>query len=1269
MNAEVFRSAGAVGADLARVDWSRTPLGSPDGWPRSLRTVVSAMLASRFSMWMAWGPDLTFFCNDAYRRDTLGTKYPWALGRPASEVWAEIWPDIGPRLDRVLQEGISTWDEALLLFLERSGYREETYHTFSYSPLSDDDGRIVGMLCVVSEDTERVISERRMATLRDLGNDPTAVRTEAEVVAAACRQLDNAQHSLPFSLVYRFDEQQRAVLTGRSGVPDRHPAAPALVAPNDPDAAWPADRLLAGRPVVVDDLAARFGELPTGVWDEPPVQALVVPLPQQGQSVPLGFLVVGLNRYRPLDDGYRSFVELVAGQIASRIANARAYEQERMRAERLAELDEAKTAFFTNISHEFRTPLTLLLGPTEDALADPVVPLAPEHRARFELVQRNGERLLRLVNSLLDFSRLEAGRLVGHFEPVDLGKYTAELASSFVTATERVGLKLEIDCPSLDEPVWVDQEMWAKVVLNLLSNALKFTFDGGITVRLAVDGPSVVLTVSDTGIGVAPEQQPQLFTRFSRITGARSRTHEGSGIGLALVAELAALHGGAVDVESAPGEGSTFSVRVPRGNGHLPADALVDDAGAGRTHPVAKQAVGYVAEALRWSDTEASGASPAVDGRGRPSVLVADDNPDMRDYVSRLLERDYRVRTADDGAIALHMARNDPPDLLLTDVMMPEMDGFALVAALRADPATAELPVVMLSARAGEEATVEGLDAGADDYLVKPFSARELLARVRANLELDRVRRNRAQLEQSQALLDQAQRLARVGSWELDLDTGAVTASAELTRQLGLSAQALGEGGFDRLVSTRIHPEDQTLMRERVAAAARGEPMDFEVRIASDGAGGAGARGETVRTYRLIGELERDEAGRAVRLRGSQQDVTEQHRARDALAAATAAREAADREMRLANELQASLLPQPSFDPDPLRIATYYRAGVEGTQVGGDWYDVIELGAGRTALVMGDVMGRGVKAAAVMGQLRAAVRAYARLDLPPSDILEYLDGLVRDLGEDQIVTCVYAVYDPGERRLSYANAGHLPPVLRVPGEPSRPLTAGAEPPLGAGPPVSRGSDILLPPGAVLTLYTDGLVESRTRDLDAGIALLATEIDRIEVLDDDAPDRLVAALLPSGPTDDVAMLVARVEEGHSGRSIVLEVPDTERAVQGVRDQITSTLRTWGIDEGVVDDVELLASELTTNAIVYGSSPISVRLRHTSRHVVLEVYDSATYLPRRMRPTPDDEHGRGLQLVALLADRWGTRPTENGKAVWAVLSLARPDEPVVGPVRIV
>jgi len=233
--------------------------------------------------------------------------------------------------------------------------------------------------------------------------------------------------------------------------------------------------------------------------------------------------------------------------------------------------------------------------------------------------------------------------------------------------------------------------------------------------------------------------------------------------------------------------------------------------------------------------------------------------------------------------------------------------------------------------------------------------------------------------------------------------------------------------------------------------------------------------------------------------------------------------------------LQRSLLPQQSVTTDHLDIATFYRAGVEGTQVGGDWYDVIELGAGRTALVMGDVMGRGVRAAAVMGQLRAAVRAYARLDLPPADVLEHLDAVVRDLGEDQIVTCVYGVYDPTDRTLVFANAGHLPPLLTTADGVTRRLDAAGGAPLGTGPLSLLESVVDVPAGALVALYTDGLVERRDNDLDDGIDTLAAVLGAHDGELDDLPPSLVSALLPDGPDDDVAVLLASRSTSSARRS--------------------------------------------------------------------------------------------------------------------------------------
>ena len=1243
---QTFENTGQVGRDLLTVDWEATPLGPLDSWPQSLQSVVRLVLTSRFSMWMAWGPELTFFCNDAYRLDTLGEKYPWALGRPSTEVWSEIWDDIGPRIDAVMTTGVATWDKSLMLFLERSGYTEETFHTFSYSPIFDDRGSVNGMLCVVSEDTEDFIANRRMQTLRDLGSRRTSNLTVAEAISSACTELADSPTDLPFSLVYLFDQNGSvAHLAGATGFEGDHPASPAELTVGDEAAVWPTAPARAGETVQVDDVAERFPDLPTGPWDRPPEHALVVPLAASAQAPPYGFQVFGLNPYRPIDESYRDFCDLVAGQLAASITDARAYEFEKARAETLAELDQAKTDFFTNVSHEFRTPLTLLLGPAEDALNDASSPLEGQQRERVEVITRNGQRLLKLVNTLLDFSRLESGRVEASFEPVDLAQYTRELASMFATAASRLGLALGVDAPPLPEPVYIDRDLWAKVLLNLLSNALKFTFEGGIGVRLAHSSEGARLEVTDSGTGIPEAELPHLFERFHRVSGAKSRTHEGSGIGLALVAELVALHGGTVTATSQPGAGTTFTLTLPYGSGHLPAEQLVDGHGARRA-TVAAMAEGFLAETTHWVEDGAADVVPATPSQEtRPRILVVDDNADIREYVAGLLADDYVVQTAVDGADGLERARLTPPDLVLTDVMMPRMDGFELLAALQADPLTVGTPVVMLSARAGEEGTVQGLDAGADDYLVKPFTARELMARVRSNLELDRARRTRQQLERSRSLLDQAQRLARVGSWEIDQGTGSVEASDEFLRIVGATPEDLKVMDYQGLIDLLVHPDDQAEVLSQLATVGS-EGLHFETRVVRPG-------GETV-LLTVDGEVVLDANGEPVALRGSVQDITDRRAAEEALAAAAANAEAAAREHAIADQLQRSLMPQTGFTLDHLEVATYYRAGVEGTQVGGDWYDVIELGGGRTALVVGDVMGRGVQAAAVMGQLRAAVRAYARLDLPPADLLESLDGIVRELGEDQIVTCIYAVFDPADRVLRFANAGHLPPIVALPGGDCYLVEGSENPPLGVGPFNLMPMEVDLESNARVVLYTDGLVERRGEDLQLGIKNLAVRVADLTGPVDGVPEELVAAMLPDGPDDDVAILIARVDPPAEEDTLTLRLEDSDSMVTDARHLVVRYLAERNLPVSLISDGALATSELVTNALLHGRPPVDLRLRIEGADVLIEVRDRATYQPRKLRPDETDEHGRGLQIVAALAARWGTRPTENGKAVWCVLS---------------
>jgi PAS domain S-box-containing protein len=761
-NASFLFGGGEMGERMREKDWSKTPLGPAEQWPQSLKTAVRILLTSRQPMFVWWGKELINLYNDPYKA-IVGGKHPEALGMPASEVWREIWDQAGPRAESALRKNEGTYDESLLLIMERNGYPEETYYTFSYSPIPDDQEGIGGIICANTDDTQRIVAERQLALLRELAASPAEARTFDEACSLSAHCLETNPYDLPFALIYLVESDKRcATLCGSCGLERGHAAAPEEVA-LDADSVWPFAEVISTHKISLGtDLTTIFYNLPTGAWTLSPHQAVVVPISPPGHTEKFTILVAGLNPFRLFDDNYRGFIELVAAQIGASIANAQAYEEERKRAETLAELDRVKTAFFSNVSHEFRTPLTLMLSPLDDILAKSDGELAPDNRELLTVVHRNGQRLLKLVNTLLDFSRIEAGRMQAVYEPLDLSAYTAELASVFRAAVEKAGMQLIIDCPPLPEDVYVDRDMWEKIILNLISNAFKFTLQGEIRVSLRSENGSAILMVQDTGEGIPEHELSNLFNRFHRVEGARGRTHEGTGIGLALVQELARLHGGTISVESKYGQGSTFTVAVPFGKSHLPPDRI-----GNRRTPSTKsvEADQFAGEALQWLPriNDNDGNSPLISSsplhstshssgnkKHKAKIVLADDNADMLGYVQRLLVDDYEVMAVADGQAALRAVDEHNPALVLTDVMMPNLDGFGLLKALRENPKTASIPVILLSARAGEEARLEGLDAGADDYLVKPFSARELLARVSGVITLARVRRERAAAEQAQ---------------------------------------------------------------------------------------------------------------------------------------------------------------------------------------------------------------------------------------------------------------------------------------------------------------------------------------------------------------------------------------------------------------------------------------------------------------------------------------------------------------------------------------
>jgi DNA-binding NtrC family response regulator len=423
-----------------------------------------------------------------------------------------------------------------------------------------------------------------------------------------------------------------------------------------------------------------------------------------------------------------------------------------------------------------------MLGPLEEVLPETRERLTRERHEQLVTVRRNAFRLLKLVNTLLDFSRIEAGRVQAVYEPTDLAAVTSEIASVFRSAMENAGLRFLVECAPIDEPVYVDHDMWEKVVSNLLSNAFKFTFEGAVSVTLKTATNSAELAVRDTGVGIPEDQRTRVFERFHRIEGTRARTYEGTGIGLALVQELIRLHGGHVRVESTVGEGSTFIVNIPLGTAHLPAERIQ------ATRSLASTGIGaeaYAEEAQRWLPddwhradatvlpTHGSRAlsAPLEPSATRDVIVVADDNADVRQYLKHLLSGRYEVHAAADGAQALDAARRVRPALLLADVMMPQLDGFGLLRAIRDDAAIASMPIILLSARAGEESRVEGLQAGADDYLVKPFTARELLARVEAHLKLANFRRDTAEREERLRMEAELERQRLHASQELLAET------------------------------------------------------------------------------------------------------------------------------------------------------------------------------------------------------------------------------------------------------------------------------------------------------------------------------------------------------------------------------------------------------------------------------------------------------------------------------------------------------------------
>ena len=749
LDAPVFEGVtGQMQQLLSERDWASTPLGPVSSWSPVLRMMVPTMLRSGFPTVINWGPEMVALYNDAYI-PLLGRKHPQAVGQSTKDTWPEAWEWVAPRLDGVLRGGRTVRFEDERQILERNGFPEECYFTFSQSPIIDVDGTIGGILTVATETTATILAERRMRIVRELGGlsvadivpavrcpaaDLPEVASSCSIVAtctATLRILETNRASVPFAVAFvgARDGSSTASATPVAHYGFLPEALRGAITP------WLAEWTTAaetairtGNAQVLTGLRAQvLGAVEPGpLGPLVPDSAVVLPLTVSGRGQPVGAMVFGLNPYRILDEEYQAFLSLVVRQIRIVLTDALAHDSELRRLRAMADLDTAKTEFFQNVSHELRTPLTLLLSPLRDMLQS-----VDRHRAidrdDLQAAVSAAERLTVMVDALLDFSDARSGVRTAEHGSTDLTVPTAEATSMFRSAAERVGLHFGVSVPDHPVVAGMDAPTWATVVTNLVSNAVKYTRTGGVDVRLQAVGGDAVLTVADTGAGISADQREKVFERFYRASPPQGTA--GAGIGLALVIDLVRGVRGRVDLESELGAGTTVTVTVP-----------------------------LAAEPLSVSDAPGSELQSAAPGA--PSVLVVEDDADLRRYLTRLLHRDgWAVTAVADAETALAVAvstADGPPEIILTDVMLPGRSGLQLVSDLRAEPITRRLPVIVVTGRGGADAAEEGLAAGADDYITKPFSSPELLARVRANHELQRLR-ERA-VDDAEAKADQIRR-------------------------------------------------------------------------------------------------------------------------------------------------------------------------------------------------------------------------------------------------------------------------------------------------------------------------------------------------------------------------------------------------------------------------------------------------------------------------------------------------------------------------------
>lgn len=1255
---------GEMGRRFAEFDWDSHPLGSPHGWPSEVRAAVATTLASRFPLVLWLGPeDLFVVYNEAYI-EILGDKHPAALGRPGRDVWWDIWDSIGSMLAGVVATGEATWSRDLMLAMVTAGRREERYFTFTYSPLMGADGQPFGIFCPSYETTERVLSERRLHLLNAVAAAMLETRSIGDAVDAAVTVCAGQPADLPFIAVYVEDEAAGAA-TLRGATSSVLPLLPhELTQLTDEHGST----LSRAEVRLIGDVASAIPNITQVLGPDCPAQAMVLPL---GEGAVGGALVVGISPRRPLDTQYHGFCQLLADQLSSTFASIVSYEQQRRRADALVELDRAKTAFLTNVSHEFRTPLTLLLGPLDDALssADPESVLAE----RLSTAGRNARRLQRLVDSLLDFSRIEAGRANAKLVCTDVGALTEQIASSFAELCHRAGLELELDCaPALAD---VDAAMWETIVLNLLSNAVKYTLRGSISVQVRAESGQCSIAVRDTGVGIAADDLNRLFERFYRVDNARGRSVEGTGIGLSLVRGLVELHRGTVRIDSEVNLGTTVTVLLPQSI----SGAVVGQAAGGvdDTNP-------YVAEASQWVTPIAQPA--AAPQPSRQLVLIADDNADMRAHIDRVLSPRWDTVLAADGESALATARKLHPDAIVTDVMMPGLDGFGFVAAVRTDPALAATPILMLSARAGVEAVDEGFAGGADDYLPKPFRSQELIDRVASRLSAVERERDRQRREAQSRL---ASDLVQLDAALQGTDSIAGVMDALLGSPFGsgdAAAVAIGvvegehhlrfeyAGALPAEFRDRYHVValDAPLIGADVVRT--GEPMIVTDTVELPRRYEHAVEDAAATVRACVAHPLRDNAGRVVGTLALLWPAPRQFDAADLDTFARMAKltsSALDRvrvmarEHRIAVDFQEHLLDLDRGSTAAVVAAVYQPAG-EAMRVGGDWYSVTPLDRpDKVAISVGDVVGHGLPAAIVMSRLRAAVAATALTTAEPDAVLGALDRYAGSVSGARCATLAYGLIEAGTHAggatVSYSCAGHPYPLLVEADGQTRFLEEGRRPPVAVAEMDSKDrrpdttATATLPPGSLLLLYTDGLIERVGETLDEGFLRLRGAAARCANLPVEAAcaELLAQMAPPTGYRDDVVVLALRPSHC-AATSFASVLPAVTGQIPVARDKLRDWLKTVGVTPRSETDILLATGEAVTNAIEHGNrlqprGTVSVEgfLRGTT--VTITVSDTGRWVGDSSASRFSKRRGRGLTLMSGLADHVDTRRTSGGTRV--------------------